>query len=402
MPLAVAEYEATDLWEAYRTRRLRSVYAEAAAAMDADPTKADTILAGARDSLDALDSEHIATKLHLPEVQDVTDFTKIKLENPPQLIWGVLHRGCKLAIGGGSKTFKTWTLLDMGLSVSHDKPWLSFKTTRSRVCYINLELPEWSIQHRLMALAKEKGITMQQGWLEIWNLRGYATTYTELLPIITQKLTTRNISLLIIDPVYKLYGNTDENSARDVSALLNGLERVTQKTGASIAFAAHFSKGNQASKQAIDRISGSGVFARDPDAIITFTKHEENNAYVIDATLRNCKTIEPFVVRWEYPLMRRDDELDPSKLKQTKPGGRVPTFTVPMILACLGKRKLTSAQWQKRCGEEGGITRATFYRLLADADKFKLASKDGKDKWSVSKVSNPPSETSETHKSQNT
>ena len=99
--------------------------------------------------------------------------------------------------------------------------------------------------------------------------------------------------------------------------------------------------------------------------------------------------------------MRRDDELDPAKLKQSKPG-RAATFTVPMILKCLGKRSLTSAQWQKRCAEEAGITRATFYRLLADADKFKLATKNGKEKWSVSQVSNPPSETSDTHKSQNT
>ena len=54
---------------------------------------------------------------------------------------------------------------------------------------------------------------------------------------------------------------------------------------------------NQAGKEAIDRIGGSGVFARDPD-VITMTPHEEKDAYIIDLTLRALPQIQPFVVRW--------------------------------------------------------------------------------------------------------
>ena len=46
------------------------------------------------------------------------------------------------------------------------------------------------------------------------------------------------------------------------------------QSGAAILYAAHFSKGNQAGKDAIDRISGSGVFGRDADTLIILTKHE--------------------------------------------------------------------------------------------------------------------------------
>lgn len=38
--------------------------------------------------------------------------------------------------------------------------------------------------------------------------------------------------------------------------------RLTVETGAGVAFGSHFSKGNQIQKESIDRISGSGVFAR--------------------------------------------------------------------------------------------------------------------------------------------
>ena len=66
----------------------------------------------------------------------------------------------------------------------------------------------------------------------------------------------------------------------------------------------------------MDRISGSGVFARDPDSIITMTAHEQDDCFAVDMTLRNFPPQEPFVVRREHPLMIVDSRLDPAKLKQ--------------------------------------------------------------------------------------
>ena len=80
-------------------------------------------------------------------------------------------------------------------------------------------------------------------------------------------------------------------------------------------FGAHFSKGNQANKESIDKVSGSGVYRRDPDSIRNFSKHEEDGALVVEADLRNLKPLEQFVVRWEYALMVRDACLNPAKLK---------------------------------------------------------------------------------------
>ena len=57
--------------------------------------------------------------------------------------------------------------------------------------------------------------------------------------------------------------------------MLNEIEALAVETGAAVAFGAHYSKGNQAGKEVIDRIGGSGVFARDPDSILNFTRHEE-------------------------------------------------------------------------------------------------------------------------------
>jgi hypothetical protein len=337
----------------------------------------------------------------LPAIVDALDFTSAELNPPVEVVEGILHQGCKMALGGGSKTFKSWALLDLAISVSLGVPWLGFPTSRAKVCFINLELSDWSIYKRLRSIAKARGITLERGQFRVWNLRGHATGYKELLPILAAELAKGGFGLLILDPIYKLYGDSDENSARDISAMLNQFERLAKDTGAAIAFAAHFSKGNQASKEAIDRISGSGCFARDPDAILTLTRHEEENAFTVDSTLRNHASVEPFAVRWKFPVLSRDDELDPAKIKQPNRGGRAQSFTVAMLVECLGDKKLSSERLQKLCMSENRISRPTFYRLFKEAKQAGQIAETGKGKWSVSKVSKPTSDTYDTSKSHN-
>ena len=97
---------------------------------------------------------------------------------------------------------------------------------------------------------------------------------------------------------------------------MNEVEALVQKTGAAAAFGAHYSKGNQAEKDPLDRISGSGVFARDPDTIMGLTAHEESGCFTVHSALRNFSGVEPFVVEWDFPLFTRRDDLDANKLKR--------------------------------------------------------------------------------------
>jgi AAA domain len=108
-----------------------------------------------------------------------------------------------------------------------------------------------------------------------------------LLPKFRSRIRDQVHALVIIDPTYKLLGTADENSATDISALLNMVESLAVSTGAAVAMAGHFAKGNASAKESIDRISGSGVFARDPDSLIIFTKHEQEGAFTVELTLRN-------------------------------------------------------------------------------------------------------------------
>ena len=306
--------------------------------------------------------------LATPTIIDAAAFVAEAFTRPDELIDGLLHRGEKMALGGGSKSFKTWTLLDLALSVAHGQPWLGKATKAGRVLYLNFEIQLWSWQSRIATVARAKGITIEPGRLSVWNLRGKAATFDYLVPKIRDAAQT-DYALIILDPVYKLYGQTDENSAGDVARLLNGLEELAVSTGSAVAFGAHFSKGNQSAKESIDRISGSGVFARDPDSLLMFTRHEAADAFTVEATLRNFAPVEPFVVRWQHPLMVRADDLDPSKLKQV--GGRKPAHEPEDLLRLLPPGGSLAKAWISDA-ESDGISRRTFFRLkksLEQADK---------------------------------
>ncbi len=255
-------------------------------------------------------------RVHLPTIEDVCDFCARELPLPPELIQGVLHRGSKLSEGGASKGYKTWALMDMGMSVAYGLPWLGCETASAKVLYVNLEIQAAFARRRFETLAEAKGIIQESGRLDVWNLRGYATSHMEIFPPILDRIADGGHGLIILDPIYKLYGGMDnENGAREMAALMNSIEYLAVQTGAAVAFGAHYSKGNQAAKDAIDRVSGSGVFARDPDSLLNFTRHREEDCYTVEATLRNFPPMSPFVVRWAYPLFTRDDSLNPAELK---------------------------------------------------------------------------------------
>jgi hypothetical protein len=289
------------------------------------------------------------------------DFLAAELPTPPEVIAGVLHQASKLILGGCSKSYKTWTLADMALSVATGTPWLGFPTLQGKVLYVNLEIQESFFRHRLEQLARIKKL-QPVDQPEIWNLRGYPNDYRVLLPKIRNRIRDAGYALVIVDPTYKLLGAADENSATDITALLNMVESLAVTTGAAVALAGHFSKGNPSAKETIDRISGSGVFARDPDSLVIFTKHEEPGAFTVEMILRNLPPVHPFVVQWEYPQFVRKDSLDPKRLKSAP--GRPPKHTPEILLLCLGNDRLRTKEWSQLAKDEHGIPASRFFELL--------------------------------------
>jgi hypothetical protein len=229
---------------------------------------------------------------------------------------------------------------------------MGLETTLGKVLFVNFEIAANMWQRRIEAVLNTKGIKLKPDAIHLWNLRGCAADFHTLIPKIIQCTMDEQYSLIVLDPLYKIYGGADENSAGDVAELLNSIERMTVETGAAVAYGCHFAKGNAATKEAIDRISGSGVFARDPDSLLIFTRHEEEDAFSVEPILRNFPQMDKFVVRWNYPLFEKAEDLNPEDLKQ--PLGRKKEHDPRTFLASISDTSETNpisiSEWSKLAG----------------------------------------------------
>ena len=260
----------------------------------------------------------------LPEILNLEQLVAVAVPPPPLIIEGVLHQGCKMILGGTSKSNKSWCLLDLALSVASGQPWWGRKCVKLPVVYINFELHVWAVVQRINALCGARPDCKGMGKsLHVWNLRGHNADITLLRPKLEEQLAKHQFGLIILDPAYKVLGNRDENANGEIASLMNEFEALAQKTGAAVVVAHHFAKGDSTAKNAMDRMSGAGAWARDPDSIIVLTPHEEPDCFTVTSILRNLPQHPEFVVAWEYPLMRLATDLNPEALRRPQSKNKV-------------------------------------------------------------------------------
>lgn len=256
----------------------------------------------------------------LPPVVDMADLFKKPPMKPEEVVAGMLHRRSIMNMGGQSKTRKSWVLAYLAFCVATGTPWFGIPTRKGKVLILNFEIDAGFYTDRCMEVAKALDVAVPRGSIACWNLRGYAASIDKLRPAIMARLQTGKYDMVIVDPLYMIIGDRDESKASDMTDMLNQFSQMAVKGNTAIVFAAHFAKGNSASKHALDRASGSGVLSRYPDVVATLTEHEEDDCVTFECTVRNNKPIPKFALRWQYPLFVRDDDLDPDALKQ--PGGK--------------------------------------------------------------------------------
>lgn len=222
----------------------------------------------------------------LPDPESLTDTWDNLPQLAPVLIDGVLRQGHKMLMAGPSKAGKSFALIEMTIAIAEGREWLGWSCTQGKVLYVNLELDRASCLHRFKDVYNAlewapKGINN----IDIWNLRGNSVPMDKLAPKLIRRAAKKNYIAVIIDPIYKVLTG-DENSADQMAHFTNQFDKVCTELGSSVIYCHHHSKGSQGGKKSMDRASGSGVFARDPDALIDLVeleisdevqKQQENN-----------------------------------------------------------------------------------------------------------------------------
>ena len=264
----------------------------------------------------------------LPKLLDVKSLRQAVMygDGLPDLIGGLLSVRSKMMVAGPSKARKSWTLLDLALSIASGASWMGLPCTQGKVIFIDGELHREQILTRLMTVSESRKLP-EDVWadnLKIWPMRGEMREVTELMRALMDTLLEERPLAIILDPIYKLLGDRDENAAGEINSLLNELEQVARTVGCCILYSHHFAKGDAGEKSPIDRASGSGVWARDPDAMVFFTpparpkKGEASASHDFDVNLvaRGHPPTEPFAVKWMNGHFERQGSASPFKIKR--------------------------------------------------------------------------------------
>lgn len=210
----------------------------------------------------------------LPDPENLADDWDNLPELAQPLIEGVLRQGHKMLIAGPSKAGKSFALIELSIALAEGEQWLGFGCTQGRVLYVNLELDRASCLHRFKDVYRAMRLEPKNLHnIDIWNLRGRSTPMDKLAPKLIRRAGKKNYIAVIIDPIYKVITG-DENSADQMARFCNQFDLICTELGTSVIYCHHHSKGSQGGKRSMDRASGSGVFARDPDALLDLTELE--------------------------------------------------------------------------------------------------------------------------------
>lgn len=210
---------------------------------------------------DLPDTESLAASWgHLPELS-------------PPLIEGVLRQGHKMLLAGPSKAGKSFALIELSICIAEGAKWLGrWACAPGRVLYVNLELDRASCLHRFADVYQALGLSPDHvDRIDLWNLRGASVPMDKLAPKLIRRAKNRNYIAVILDPIYKVLTG-DENAADQMARFCNQFDLVCRQLGCAVVYCHHHSKGAQGGKRSMDRASGSGVFARDPDALLDMTE----------------------------------------------------------------------------------------------------------------------------------
>lgn len=248
----------------------------------------------------------------------------------PEIMKGVLRRMGKLLLIASSKAGKTQLLVILSVVFDTGGIWLGIECIRQKVLYVNFELTAAQMYNRFNTVYAAMKRDPADSNIIIWNLKGQ---YDQIFPVdknfvpkLISTAKTNNVDVIILDPIYKLL-QEDENASKTVSEFCRFTDQIVQETGAALIYTHHHAKGNQSSKAAIDRGSGSGVFGRDADAVLDLTEIEPSDCGVVleegqaafrmeFGGLRSFKRKDSIEVVSDYPLFVVRDDLRMAKIKE--------------------------------------------------------------------------------------
>lgn len=230
-------------------------------------------------------------------------------EPPSALIEGVLRQGGKMLLSGAAKTWKTFLGIQLGVCIATGMKWLGLPCSQGSVLYANLEVSETQFLKRVydVAHSMEADPELVERNFRIMRRPNTNPTITQFVDAILNEAEARECSLVIIDPLYKMFKGS-ENEQRDMAAFFSEVDRLITNLNCATAVVHHQSKGYQGNKDAADRYCGSSVIARDMDTIVDVLRtNGKGKTMRAEFILRDFEGLEPIDYWFEYPICVPDE-----------------------------------------------------------------------------------------------
>lgn len=251
----------------------------------------------------------------LPDEENLADVLFNLPDYAEELIEGILRQGHKMLLVGPSKSGKSFSLIELCIAIAEGTKWMGRQCKQGDVLYVNFELDRASCLHRFKDVYQTLGLTPNNAnRIFVWNLRGKTPALDQLVPKLIRRAEKKKYIAVVVDPIYKVITG-DENSASEMAKFCNQFDKIADALGASVIYAHHHSKGAQGGKKSMDRASGSGVFARDPDALLDMIELDMNKEvkehFINEARIEAMHAVlDKYVPKWKtyiYQTKKTDD-----------------------------------------------------------------------------------------------
>lgn len=251
----------------------------------------------------------------LPDEENLADVLFNLPDYAEELIEGILRQGHKMLLVGPSKSGKSFSLIELCIAIAEGTKWMGRQCKQGDVLYVNFELDRASCLHRFKDVYQTLGLTPNNAnRIFVWNLRGKTPALDQLVPKLIRRAEKKKYIAVVVDPIYKVITG-DENSASEMAKFCNQFDKIADALGASVIYAHHHSKGAQGGKKSMDRASGSGVFARDPDALLDMIEldmsKEVKEHFINEARVEAMHAVlDKYVPKWRtyiYQTKKTDD-----------------------------------------------------------------------------------------------
>nr|DAM41624.1 MAG TPA: Regulatory protein repA [Caudoviricetes sp.] len=251
----------------------------------------------------------------LPDEENLADVLFNLPDYAEELIEGILRQGHKMLLVGPSKSGKSFSLIELCIAIAEGTKWMGRQCKQGDVLYVNFELDRASCLHRFKDVYQTLGLPPNNAnRIFIWNLRGKTPALDQLVPKLIRRAEKKKYIAVVVDPIYKVITG-DENSASEMAKFCNQFDKIADALGASVIYAHHHSKGAQGGKKSMDRASGSGVFARDPDALLDMIELDMNKEvkehFINEARVEAMHAVlDKYVPKWKtyiYQTKKTDD-----------------------------------------------------------------------------------------------